>query len=218
MGLESLEWNIRAFYLLEKRVFYGWILFFHRTGQITWVASDGNDAEIYMATPQQEVSLHYKRGYLDEYNDYFIHCMIKVVNESEEPLNLNDIELEYLFEHPDVDISLYEPHCYWFSVGGTNEVSLSFTDFGEVCGAEDLAADRSFTVSFSGNRILQPGEAAEVQVAVNTTNRLTIYEQSSWSYLHQTYFEGYTEQQKIIAKKAGSGEILWGYSPCGHAR
>ncbi len=79
-----------------------------------------------------------KNAYLDEYNDYYTHSMIKVVNESEGPLNLNDIELEYQFYHPDVAVSLYQPHVYWFSRGGTNEVALSFQDLGEHCIAEDL--------------------------------------------------------------------------------
>jgi hypothetical protein len=136
------------------------------------------------------------------------HPQIQIVNTGTGPLSLNNVTVKY-----------------WFNCDCTNQTIQAWVDWAglipqgtSVTGNVHVAVDPTslggqtdyILYSFSGNLVLQPGQAIQVQSRFNKSDWSNMSQENDWSFAPYT---GFTDASQVTGYLSGS--LVWGQEPAG---
>ena len=134
------------------------------------------------------------------------HPFLQVVNTGSGPLNLNDVTVRYWF-NCDCTTQTVQPWVDWAGLmpagtGVTGNVQVSVQP-------TSLGGQTNFILySFTGNMVLQPGQAVQIQSRFNLSDWSNMTQSNDWSFAANT---SYTNAAHVTGYLNGS--LTWGQEP-----
>ena len=137
------------------------------------------------------------------------HPQIKVVNTGTGPLNLNNVTVRYWFNCDCTNQTLQA----WVDWAGLVPVGTTATGNVQVSvQATSLGGQTDYALySFTGNLVLQPGQAIQVQSRFNKNDWSNMVQSNDWSFATDTAF---TDAPQVTGYMTGS--LAWGQEPAGN--
>jgi len=134
------------------------------------------------------------------------HPQIEVVNTGSGPLNLNNVEVRYWFNCDCTNQSIQT----WVDWAGLMPVGTTeTTDVVTTAVATSLGGQTNYvSYKFTGNLVLQPGQAIQVQSRFNKSDWSNMLQDNDWSFAAQST---YVPSTKITAYEGGT--LVWGQEP-----
>ncbi len=136
------------------------------------------------------------------------HPFIEVVNTGSGALNLNNVEVRYWFNCDCTNQSVQS----WVDWAGLMPAGTSVTsDVLHTTVATSLGGQTNYiSYKFTGNLVLQPGQAIQIQSRFNKSDWSNMLQDNDWSYAAYT---SYTPWTHVTAYEGGS--LVWGQEPSG---
>ncbi len=136
------------------------------------------------------------------------HPFIEVVNTGSGSLNLNNVEVRYWFNCDCTNQSVQS----WVDWAGLMPAGTSVTsDVLHTTVATSQGGQTDYiSYKFTGNLVLQPGQAIQIQSRFNKSDWSNMLQDNDWSYAAYT---SYTPWTHITAYEGGS--LVWGQEPSG---
>ncbi len=136
------------------------------------------------------------------------HPFIEVVNTGSGSLNLNNVEVRYWFNCDCTNQSIQT----WVDWAGLMPAGTSVTnDVLHTTVATSQGGQTDYiSYKFTGNLVLQPGQAIQIQSRFNKSDWSNMLQDNDWSYAAYT---SYTPATKVTAYEGGS--LVWGQEPSG---
>jgi hypothetical protein len=134
------------------------------------------------------------------------HPQIQIVNTGNGPLNLNNVQVKYWF-NCDCTNQTIQTWVDWAgllplgsTVTGDVQVAVKTTSLG---GQTDY-----ILYTFSGNLVLQPGQAIQIQSRFNKSDWSNMTQGNDWSFAP---FTSYTDWAQVTGYLGGT--LVWGQEP-----
>ena len=137
------------------------------------------------------------------------HPQIRVVNTGTGPLSLNNVTVKYWFNCDCTNQTLQA----WVDWAGLAPVGTTATGNVQVSvQATSLGGQTDYVLySFTGNLVLQPGQAIQVQSRFNKNDWSNMTQSNDWSFAPDTAF---MDAPQVTGYMTGS--LAWGQEPAGN--
>ena len=134
------------------------------------------------------------------------HPQIEVVNTGTGPLNLNNVEVRYWF-NCDCTNQTIQTWVDWAGLMPTGTTET--TDVVTTAVAISLGGQTNYvSYKFTGNLVLQPGQAIQVQSRFNKSDWSNMLQDNDWSYAAYSTYTPWTKVTGYV-----NGALVWGQEP-----
>jgi len=134
------------------------------------------------------------------------HPQIEVVNTGSGPLNLNNVEVRYWFNCDCTNQTIQT----WVDWAGLMPIGTTVTpDVVTTAVATSLGGQTNYvSYKFTGNLILQAGQAIQVQSRFNKSDWSNMLQDNDWSFTAQSTYAPSTKITGYV-----NGTLVWGQEP-----